>query len=208
MNQSRQHLVAGASPGEETAPADTRTRLVTAAIEAFAAKGFHGTTTRDIAAAAGMSPAAVYVHHRSKEELLYLISHHGHESTLRLVREAADSHEEPARRLVAVVRAFVVHHAHGHTSARIVNYELSALSSEHQRDIADLRRAISDEMHRLVQAGVDAGAFHTAAPRMTTLALLSLQIDLARWYRDEGEWSPEEIADHYCELALRMVGAG
>ncbi|RNL82663.1 TetR/AcrR family transcriptional regulator [Halostreptopolyspora alba] len=206
MSQSPEHQGAGPSSSEET-PADARTRLITAAIEAFAAKGFHGTTTRDIAAAAGMSPAAVYVHHRSKEELLYLISRRGHESTLRLVREAAASRDDPAERLVAVVRTFVAHHARGHTSARIVNYELSALSPEHQRDIADLRRSTHDEMHRLVQAGVDAGVFDTPAPRMTTLALLSLQIDLARWYRDEGEWTPDEIADHYCELALRMVGA-
>ena len=47
----------------------TRARLVEAAIAAFAEKGFHGTTTRDIAAAAGMTPAALYVHHRSSEDL-------------------------------------------------------------------------------------------------------------------------------------------
>ena len=58
----------------------TRDRLLAAAIEAFAAKGLHGTTTRDIAAGAGMSPAALYVHHRSKEELLFLISRAGHEA--------------------------------------------------------------------------------------------------------------------------------
>ncbi|WP_342215837.1 TetR family transcriptional regulator [Nocardia cyriacigeorgica] len=45
----------------------TRARLLEAAAAAFADKGFNATTTRDIAAAAGMSPAAVYVHHRSKE---------------------------------------------------------------------------------------------------------------------------------------------
>ena len=53
---------------------DARTRLARAAVDAFATKGFHGTTTRDISIAAGMSPAALYVHHRSKEELLFLIA--------------------------------------------------------------------------------------------------------------------------------------
>ena len=67
---------------------DARARLIAAAVESFAGKGFHGTTTRDIASGAGMSPAALYVHHRSKEELLYLISRSGHERTLDLVREA------------------------------------------------------------------------------------------------------------------------
>ena len=66
--------------------AATRTRLLEAAVTAFAEKGFHATTTRDIAAAAGMSPAALYVHHKSKEELLHLISREGHSEVLGLIR--------------------------------------------------------------------------------------------------------------------------
>ena len=48
-----------------------RDRLLTAAVAAFGAKGFHATSTRDIARAASLSPAAVYVHHQSKDCLLY-----------------------------------------------------------------------------------------------------------------------------------------
>ncbi len=193
---------AGGTPGRP----DARDRLLAAAVEAFAAKGFHGTTTRDIASAAGMSPAALYVHHRSKEDLLYLISRSGHEATLQLVRESVASSPDPVQQLVAVVRAFTIHHARGHTRARIVNYDLAALSPEHLHEIAGIRRDIEGQVRQLVEAGVASGVFRTASPRMTALALLSLGIDVGRWYRDEGEWTPEAIADHYCELALRMVG--
>lgn len=186
---------------------DARDRLVAAAVESFASKGFHGTTTRDIASAAGMSPAALYVHHRSKEDLLHLISRTGHELTLRLVQEGVASADEPVGRLVAVVRGFVVHHARNHTSARIVNYELAALSPAHLEEIAGLRRAIEQELRDVVEDGVRLGAFTTSNPRMTALALLSLGIDVARWFRDDGEWDPEDVAAHYCELALNMVGA-
>lgn len=186
---------------------DARQRLVDAAIASFAAKGFHGTTTRDIASAAGMSPAALYVHHRSKEDLLHRISRSGHDKTLALVREAAATSEDPQEQLLAVVRAFVVHHAVDHTGARIVNYELAALSPEHLEEIAGIRREIEQEMRDLVERGVAAGVFRTDDPQMTSLALLSLGIDVARWYRDEGEWTPDQIADHYCTLAQRIVGA-
>ncbi len=185
---------------------DARSRLVAAAVESFAAKGFHGTTTRDIAAAAGMSPAALYVHHRSKEDLLYLISRTGHERSLQLVRDAISTSKDPVEQLLAVVRGFTTHHAFSHTSARIVNYELAALSPAHLREIAGIRRAIEQEMRQVVEAGVARDLFTTSNPRMTALALLSLGIDVARWYRDEGEWRPEEVAEHYCELALRVVG--
>ena len=186
----------------------SRAKLLDAAVAAFSRHGFHGTTTRDIAAAAGMSPAAVYVHHRSKEDLLHVITARGHERTLRLVQEAVASESEPAAQLTAVVRAFVAHHARHHTTARVVNYELAALSAEHHAEVAAVRRSIEREVRGVVERGVAAGAFDVPAPRMTTLALLSLGIDVARWYRDEGEWTPEQVAEEYAVLALRTVGAG
>ncbi len=81
--------------------ADARARLLGAAVDAFAARGFHGTTTRDIAAAAGMSPAALYVHHRSKEELLYEISLAGHRRTLEVVEQALAGGGDARERLGA-----------------------------------------------------------------------------------------------------------
>jgi AcrR family transcriptional regulator len=184
---------------------ETRDRLYRAAASAFAERGFHGTSTRDIAAAAGMSPAAVYVHHRSKEELLHHISRRGHQITLDLVREAVASSDEPAGQLVAVVRAFAVHHARAHTSARVVNYELAALDEQHLPEILEMRREIAAEIRGLVERGVAAEVFHTTNPRMTATALLSLGIDIARWYTEGGEWSPEDVGEFYADLALRMV---
>lgn len=185
-----------------------RARLLTAAVQAFAAKGFHGTTTRDIAAAAGMSPAAVYVHHRSKEELLFAISRDGHQRTLDLVRDAAASAQAPADRLAAVVRAFARHHAEGHTWARIVNYELGSLSSAHLEEVRGLRIGIEQEVRAIVEAGAASGDFDVPDPGMATTAVLSLGIDIARWYRDDGRWTPADVGEQMAGLALRMVGAG
>ncbi|MCM0675274.1 TetR family transcriptional regulator [Micromonospora phytophila] len=185
----------------------TRARLLKAAVSAFAERGFHGTTTRDIAAAAGLSPAALYVHHKSKEELLYLISRSGHDQVLRLVQDAIASSDEPATALRRAVHDFVAFHARQHTSTRVVNYELPALSPEHLAEIHDLRHRIEQAIRQLVEAGVAAGVFDTPDPRMAAAALLSLGVDLGRWYRDDGGWSPEHIATRYAEMALRIVGA-
>jgi AcrR family transcriptional regulator len=186
---------------------ETRKRLLDAAANAFAERGFHGTSTRDIAAAAGLSPAAVYVHHRSKEELLHHISLRGHLSTLDLVRAAVASAEGPTEQLVAVVRSFAAYHARANTTARVVNYELAALSEQHLAEILELRRSITAEVRGVVERGMSEGVFDTTDPRMAATALLSLGIDIARWYREEREWSPEDVADHYADLALRIVGA-
>ncbi len=192
------------SPGETR---DSRRRLVAAAVAAFAEKGFHGTTTRDIAAAAGMSPAALYVHHRSKEELLHLISLAGHHVTLDLIRAAVASAPGPTAQLRALVHDFAAHHARDHTKARIVNYELHALRPDHLEEVRELRHAIDAEVRRVIDAGIAAGEFDVPDAGMVSTAILSLGIDIARWYREEGSWTPETIADQYADLVLRMVRA-
>ena len=185
----------------------TRQRLLDAAVRAFAERGFHGTTTRDVAAAAGMSPAALYVHHKSKEDLLYLISRQGHEDTLQLVRRAIASADDPVGQLRRVIGDFAEHHARDRTSARTVNYELAALSPEHLEEIRGTRHDIEEEVRDLVSRGVAAGVFSVVDPAMSAAALLSLGFDLARWYHDGSRWTPEEIGRHYSEIGLRVVGA-
>lgn len=184
-----------------------RERLLSAAISAFAVKGFHGTTTRDIANSAGLSPAGVYVHYASKEELLFIISEEGHRGVLARLRTAAARADDPAGQLVAMVRAFALWHAERHTRARIVNYELAALTPEHYAVINEIRHQITRELEAVVEAGQRDGSFDVADVRMTAGSLLSLGIDVSRWYRDAGRISPRQLADHHVDLALRIVGA-
>lgn len=185
----------------------TRARLLSAAAEAFAERGFHGTTTRDIAAAAGMSPAAVYVHYKSKEQLLYQLSFHGHRLIIDLIDSVDDAAAAPADRLHAVLYAFTSHHAAQHTNARVVNYELEALTEEHRVQVGEQRREITRRIRAIVDAGVADGSFDTAEPRLATTALLSSGIDVARWYHDDGDITPAAIGQYYADLALRTVGA-
>lgn len=194
------------APDSVPDPTGARKRLFDAAVSAFAAKGFHGTTTRDIAAGAGMSPAALYVHHRSKEELLHLISVTGHGEVLAAVKAAIHSEEDPVASLERLVVDFARFHTDNPTVARIVNYELGALSPEHHAEVMAMRDAMDAAVRALVARGVKAGVFHTPEPAMTGAAILSLGVDIARWYEQEGGWTPDEVAEHYRLLALRMVG--
>jgi AcrR family transcriptional regulator len=183
-------------------------RLLEAASEAFADKGFHATTTRDIAARVGLSPAAVYVHFASKEELLYELSLVGHQAALAIVvSAAARAGIPPAGRLQAVVSDFASWHARHRRTARVVQYELAALTPEHRAVIDGLRRQIQDRMRELLEAGVATGEFVVPDVPGTALALLSLVVDVARWYRPEGPRSPDDIGALYADLALRMVTA-
>lgn len=185
----------------------SRERLASAATKAFAERGFHATTTRDIAAAAGMSPAAVYVHHSSKEELLHSISERGHRVTLQLVREAIAASSDPRDQIAGAIRVISQNHAEHHVVSRVVNYELEALSPEHHEQILGLRQQISAALQEVVDRGVATGAFTTPHPRMAANALLSLAVDVARWYHEGGSWTPADVGEFNADAALRIVGA-
>lgn len=194
---------------EHVQPAAAR-RLLTGAIEAFAERGFQATTTRDIASRAGMSPAALYVHYPSKERLLFEISLYGHRAALDVLRgadpAATGEPSSPADRLCSMVAAFTAWHAEHHTIARVVQYELAALTPDHLAEVAAIRRAISAEVEQVLAAGVADGSFAVTDLPGTTLAVLSIAIDVARWYTPHRA-KPDELASLYGELALRMVSA-
>lgn len=182
-------------------------RLMLAAVESFAQRGYHATTTRDIAGNAGMSPAALYVHFPSKAALLFAISRSGHERVLALVQRAAANQASPTDAIRDIVREFVAWHARRHTVARVVQYELGALPEQEYGIVAGLRRTIERIVRELVTDGVASGEFTVGDPATAARAVLSLGVDVARWYTDRNRTTPEALGVEYSELVLRMLGA-
>ena len=202
-------MTAHAVPPDTPGPAETSdapARIVAAAVEAFAERGYHATTTRDIAARAGLSPAALYVHHPSKAALLGLISRNGHREALALVEAAlAWAGSDPRDRLRTVVGDFTAWHARNHRTARVVQYELAALTPDDRQEVVALRRAIEGLLTGVIEDGVRAGVMDAGEPRRVARAVLSLGIDVARWFDPAGRDSPEALGALYADLALRMV---
>lgn len=181
-------------------------RLLVAALECFADRGFHATTTRDIATRAEMSPAAMYVHYPSKGALLYRLSRLGHEDALRATIEAAaDDHHATHPRLWRLVWAFTAWHARHHLLARVAQYELDSVPEELLPEILALRREVAHTMEEEADRGVREGEFAIAEVHESTRAIMSLGIDVARWYRTSNPRTPEELGTIYADLVMRMV---
>ena len=74
-------------------PADERRRqLVNAATRLFSKKGYRGTTTEEIARAAGLTKGALYHHFKSKEDLLFeLVNTHMNEYRGQVLERLGDS---------------------------------------------------------------------------------------------------------------------
>jgi hypothetical protein len=88
-----------------------------------------------------------------------------------------------------------------------VRYEFSQLTPEHREEVLTLRKQIDNMVKEVFQAGVATGKFDVPDLAMTTLALQSLSIDVARWYQPGIRGTPEAIGTAYRDLALRLVRA-
>jgi AcrR family transcriptional regulator len=185
---------------------DAARRLMAAAVESFAARGYHATTTRDIATAAGMSPAALYVHFPAKSAVLFAISRSGHEHALSMVQTTMAEYDDPVAAMRALVERFVAWHARRHVIARVVQHELDALPPDEHTVVLELRRGTEGLVRDLITTGVAAGVFTVPDIRTAARAVLSLGIDVARWYSPDSKPAPEVLGKQYAELVLSMLG--
>jgi AcrR family transcriptional regulator len=181
-------------------------RILEAAIVCFAARGYNATTTREIAKRAGMSPAAIYVHFPSKQALLYKVNCTGHVAVLADVRKSLEGIRSPNERLWQFMRAYVSWHARNHTLARACQYDLRQIPPNYFDEIRDLRRQVEMLLGNELRAGLESGDFVFPDLATTSLALLSLGIDVARWYTERAQ-TPDDLGAAYADLALRIVGA-
>jgi len=187
--------------------ADTAVRIMLAAADAFAERGFHATTTRDIASRAGLSPAGVYVHFASKEVLLFELSRRGHARARDLLVAAADAAPNPTEALRAIIGGFSRWHAEHYELGRIVQFEFRHLSPEHREAVLGLRKDIDAVVAGVLRDGVETGEFEVDDVPVTALALLSMAIDVARWYAPDVRRTPAAIETSYGDLAVQLVRA-
>ncbi len=179
-------------------------RLMVAATGEFWARGYHATTTRDIARRAGLSPAGVYVHFRSKEEVLYRITLIGHQQSLADVLDSIAGLDDPFARLHSMVSRFSAWHARYHLPARVIHNEMRALAPEHLAEVIEVRRGIDAAVRSTLDYGVAQGAFDVPDVGGAALVIMSLGIDVARWYRADGERTPTAIGELHADMAARM----
>src|SRR5262249_21419649 len=86
---------------------DRRDQIVRAAIQVFAAKGFHETTVRDIGREAQLTQGTLYNYVRSKEDILFLVCDRIVTEYLERVRAAAAIEGDARERLEAAVKGVV-----------------------------------------------------------------------------------------------------
>jgi Tetracyclin repressor-like, C-terminal domain len=122
------------------------------------------------------------------------------------LRQAADSTSDPEARLRAAVRFHVRFHTDRQSEATISHMELRALTDRNRRQIIKKRDRYEKMFCELLTAGINAGVFQIADPKLTNIAVLMMCSGVSDWFSDKGRLDADTVVEHYEAMVLRLVG--
>lgn len=167
---------------------DKLSRIRAAALELFVSKGFDDTTTREIAAHAGVGLGTVFVYAETKRDLLFLLVNDDLEDCIRRSIAAVQVEETLHARLMAVMRIHFEYFGRLPVLSRqalreMYFYQEGKQSARFLATRAGLGRLIQD----LVERAVAARLIHAeAAPDDITRVIFAIyQVELRRWLVSE-----------------------
>ncbi|MCZ4499717.1 MAG: TetR family transcriptional regulator [Marmoricola sp.] len=182
-------------------------RVLSAALEVFAEKGYHGASIRDIASAAGLSVPGVYHHYGSKQEILAGLVATTMDDLLARTRAALESVDnDPVRRFDAVVEALLRFHLERSREAFVASSEIRSLEPDNRRRHVAARDEQQQMLHDVVAAGHASGDFVTPYPDEAVRSVAVLCVGTATWYRSDGPLDADELVDRHLVLARALVG--
>ena len=91
---------------DEALVSKRRNQMIKGAVTLFIEKGFHKTTTREIAKASGFSIGTLYEYIRKKEDVLFLVCDSIYQRVKERMEESIDPNQTNANSLVQAIRSY------------------------------------------------------------------------------------------------------
>ena len=146
-----------------------RADLVASAVPLFIRKGYHQTTTREIAAAVGWSIGSLYEYVKSKEDILYLVCDAIHSEMEAALR--GDLREDgPARAtLEAAVASYITTCDRMQDSILLIYKETSSLPQPARRYVLENESRITAIFQEILERGRADGSLHLDSAKSAAL---------------------------------------
>lgn len=196
-------------------PGATRERIHEAGLELFNARGYTGTTVRELAEACGLAPGAMYNHYASKEALLFAIVDRVHDDADAVLSSTLRAGgDDPAAQLEALATAFTAFHIARPRETRVANRDYIYLPAGERESIVRRRRRVRALFADVLRDGERSGSFafdglgSDDALRAASMAILNMIVFVGEWFDPAGPRSAAETAALHGRLALRIARGG
>ena len=159
----------------------------------------------DIADAVGLTKAGIYHYIRGKEELLFAIMSYAMDMVDEDVIGPARQIADPKDRLLTIIERHAKRIIDVGGAVTILLEEMYALTPAHRRNIRARKRAYFNLIRLTLEELASQGKLRSIHPTVATFNLLGAITFLSRWYRRDGEITPQQVLRDLCEFALNAV---
>ncbi len=179
-----------------------RERLLATAARVFAAKGFAGTSMRDLSRASDMSLAGMYYYVRGKDDLLFQIQKSCFEQVIAGAKESVGRHSAAEARLEAFITHHVTFFATHMSEMKVLAHEAESLTGDLLREVRRLKRAYVDQLLGLLAALDGLGADGRQRRDVAAFTLFGMMNWIYTWYDPAGPVGVAELAAQITRLFL------
>lgn len=190
------------SQSRDTQSKRKRDAVVRMAAREFSARGYHGTSLDDIAAALNVTKAALYYYVSGKQEILFEI----HTQALDFGYEALDLACQEGRNGLERLALFLKTYIKWLTSefgACAVLTEVSSLEKEHRLIVQSRRDTFDAALRQVMHDGVADGSIVPCRVQLVEMMIMGAVNWIPRWYRPDGANTSEEIGDAFVAALLQ-----
>lgn len=135
-----------------------RRQAIKSAAAVFAAKGFHGSSTKDIAEHLGIKQGSLYYYFKSKEEALGEVCLFGIEDYVHRMDDIASSDQPFEAKLMATVTSHLSSYREKNEALKVYNDERLYLPKERRKKLHRLGSRYRQQLEEIFEQGKKSGA--------------------------------------------------
>lgn len=181
-----------------------REQIVEAAVDLFISKGFHKTTTREIARASGFSIGTLYEYIESKEDVLYLVCDSIHSEVEKKMEEAMVESRTGAETLRHAIKG--IFHVMDEVDDKVllIYQEIKSLPSEPMHYVLRREEQITEFFERIIQKGISDGSLKIN-PEAIKLMAHNIVVFAEMWTFRRWALRKHYTLDQYVEIQTSLL---
>lgn len=187
---------------------ERKREILAKSLELFKEKGYASTSVRDIAKALSIEPASLYSHITTKEDILKISCFEMAEKFETAINEVNDIYFNAEERLRMAIKLHVDILTSNIDAAVVFIRDWRNLGEESKKKFIALRNTYEEGIRAIIKSGIEEGSFTETDVKFAALTILSSLNWIVEWYNEDGNLTPEEIANKLSDFVLSGLKKG
>lgn len=183
-----------------------RKAILDEASKLFIERGLGGTSMQDIATSLGLTRTAVYYYFKNKEQILESLSEDVTLSARRLTGKLGGKRgSKPLEVVRGLVQQYAMLVLSQPAEFRVVDRNEANMPLRLRTVSQAARRGVLENFTRVIQRGIEEGAFRRVDARITAFAIIGMCNWTAWWFKPGGRKTEAEISASIADLAIHSL---